>query len=191
MVEEETTSPKLRRVYKYEKGIGDHGAEALGQALEEMPKPLAYTAISLCNSGLSSAGVRSLACGLRLGYGGKYHQAVHALQRSNSYMGGGGMGGRLEELWLNGNPFGGDENVETVRALAEALPDTLKALGLYRVGLGDAGLRALLPPDRSALPRLQVLDLTNNELEAHGFEALGKVQPNFAALRTLRLYGNR
>jgi hypothetical protein len=39
-VDEEKTSPKLRRVYKYEKGIGDHGAEALGQALERMSKSL-------------------------------------------------------------------------------------------------------------------------------------------------------
>eukprot|EP01047_Picozoa_sp_COSAG01_P037613 COSAG01_NODE_3001_length_6737_cov_2.577584_2_plen_117_part_00 len=108
-------------------------------------------------NGLGPSGVRSVARGLRLDYGG----------------GGGGRG--LEELVLGDNPFGGD--VEAVGALAVALHPTLKQLWLYSVGLGDAKLGALLPSLR-ALPALEKLTLNENELEAEGFGALGAALPS-------------
>jgi Ran GTPase-activating protein (RanGAP) involved in mRNA processing and transport len=150
--------------------IGDGGAAALGRALASLPRPLPYTATDLRDNGLGPAGVRSVARGLRLGYGG----------------GGGGRG--LEVLWLNYNPFGGD--AEAVGALAAALPPTLKMLGLAAVGLGDAGLGALLPFLR-ALPVLEVLQLDSNELGAEGFRAVGAALPSWAALRELWLQYNR
>eukprot|EP01047_Picozoa_sp_COSAG01_P056554 COSAG01_NODE_6428_length_3672_cov_68.606213_1_plen_380_part_10 len=150
--------------------IGDGGAAALGRALASLPRPLPYTAIDLYNNALGPAGVRSVARGLRLGYGG----------------GGGGRG--LESLYLHNNPYGGD--AEAVGALAAALPPTLKGLRLDYVGLGDAGLGALLPSLR-ALPALELLALYGNKLGAEGFGALGAALPSWGALRVLRVYGNR
>eukprot|EP01047_Picozoa_sp_COSAG01_P064441 COSAG01_NODE_8527_length_2752_cov_4.049378_1_plen_608_part_10 len=157
-------------LYLDRKNIGDGGAAALGRALASLPRPLPYTEIVLGENGLGPAGVRSVTRGLRLGYGG-----------------GGGGGRGLERLWLHGNPFGGD--AEAVGALAAALPPTLKALGLESVGLGDVGLGALLLP-LGALPALEVLSLSNNELRAEGFGALGAALPSWGALRALFLNGN-
>ena len=74
-------------------------------------------------------------------------------------------------------------------ALAAALPPTLKTLGLRSVGLGDAGLGALLPSLR-ARPALAVLDLGRNELAAEGFGALGAALPSWGALQALFLGSN-
>jgi hypothetical protein len=76
-----------------------------------------------------------------------------------------------------------------VGALAAALPPTLKTLGLGAVGLGDAGLGALLPSLRGR-PALEVLNLSDNELGAEGFGALGTALPSWGALRWLNLSGN-
>eukprot|EP01047_Picozoa_sp_COSAG01_P066601 COSAG01_NODE_9226_length_2513_cov_2.409279_1_plen_427_part_00 len=157
------------RLNLFDKHIGDGGAAALGRALEGLPRPLPYTAIILGDTGLGPAGVRSVARGLRLGYGG------------------GGGGRSLEVLDLYNNPFGGD--AKAVGALAAALPPTLKELGLGSVGLGDAGLGALLPPFR-ALPALEGLTLHANELGAEGFGALGAALPSWGALQELFLYDN-
>eukprot|EP01047_Picozoa_sp_COSAG01_P101622 COSAG01_NODE_31328_length_599_cov_2.048000_1_plen_138_part_10 len=54
----------------YSKNLGDGGAAALGRALASLPLPLPYTTIILTGNGLGPAGVRSVARGLRLGYGG-------------------------------------------------------------------------------------------------------------------------
>eukprot|EP01047_Picozoa_sp_COSAG01_P040563 COSAG01_NODE_3425_length_6110_cov_36.342871_4_plen_737_part_00 len=151
------------------KRLGDAPYTA-GRALASLPRPMPYTRISLSGNGLGPAGVRSVARGLQLGYGG----------------GGGGRG--LEELYLSANPFGGD--AEAVGALAAALPPTLKELNLYKVGLGDAGLGALLPSLR-ALPALEVLDFRSNELGAEGFGAVGAALPSWGALRMLGLSLNR
>jgi hypothetical protein len=154
----------------FNKKIGDGGAAALGRALASLPRPLPYTTIYLNHNGLGPAGVRGVARGLRRGYGG-----------------GGGGGRGLEVLYLNGNRFGGD--AAAVGALAAALPPTLKGLDLASVGLGDAGLGALLPPLR-ARPALEGLWLQDNELGAEGFGALGAALPSWGALRALHLYRN-
>eukprot|EP01047_Picozoa_sp_COSAG01_P015666 COSAG01_NODE_787_length_13598_cov_17.218535_3_plen_331_part_00 len=151
------------------KNIGDGGAAALGRALAGLPRPLPYTRIDLDRTGLGPAGVRSVARGLRLGYGGWRRPG-------------------LEELYLSFNPFGGD--AEAVGALAAALPPTLKTLLLGSVGLGDAGLGALLP-SLGALPALEWLSLSSNELGAEGFGALGAALPSWGALRELYLQDNR
>jgi hypothetical protein len=150
--------------------LGDGGAAALGRALENLPRPLPYTTIGLARNGLGPTGVRSVAHGLRLGYGD----------------GGGGRG--LEGLYLGGNRFGGD--AEAVRALAAALPPTLKDLRLPSVSLGDAGLGALLPSLRGR-PALELLELSKNQLGAPSFEALGAALPSLRALRRLGLHNNR
>ena len=154
--------------------IGDSGAAALGRALEGLPRPLPYTEILLSRNELGPAGVRSVARGLRLGYGGG--------------SGGGGVGRGLQALWLTDNRYGGD--AEAVRTLAEALPPTLKTLSLFNTGLGDPGLGALLP-HLGALPGLEVLYLNANELGAGGFGALAAALPSLGALRELGLQGNR
>jgi hypothetical protein len=154
----------------YHKNVGESGAAALGRALESLPRPLPYTTIGLQSNRLGPAGVRSVARGLRIGYGG-----------------GGGGGRGLERLVLTSDPFGGD--AEAVGALAAALPPTLKGLSLTSVGLGDAGLGALLPSLR-ALPALEGLGLGDNELGAEGFGALGAALPSWGALRALFLQGN-
>ena len=183
-------------------GIGDAGAQALADALEESP---ILQRLDLSNNEIDLEGVMALARGLQ------GHRSMRHLNLSGNYVG--GLGAKalaqalqendcLEELLLGGNGIGDEGCRELLAALAEA-PHRLSWVDLPSNAIGPAGAKALADfLLASASPQfsggagspppsgLRKLDLYMNELGDAGVAQVAEAVREVRGLEELNLGGN-